>query len=517
MGTDAATPGRRASVSEADLVLGRRHRHHRDEGRRLRPRRHRRTAHGEAPLSASTSPEPGAAVQDPEAIWEATGDAVRDAVADLDPARVAAVSFSSAMHGLLALDARGDPLGPLLTWADQPRGGRRPRPSRRGTTSLALHRRTGTPVHPMSPLVKLAWLRRARPSLHAAARTSGAASRSSSSHRATGVAGRPTPPAPPGTGLLDVATGHVGPRGPRDLAGISADAAPRSSVAPTAVVGSRLPGTRLGPARAASPSSRAVATARWPTSGSAPSVPASRRARSARAARCASPSNAPPWTRADGCSATAWPTSRWVVGRGDHQRRAWSSTGRARRCTADVDDAARRRRRRARSAPTGCSPCPHLLRRARAALGHRRRRGPGRPAPSPRRRATSRAPCSRGSVSSCAWCSTRCARRAWPIGEVRATGGFARSALWRQPAHRCRSGPARRRSRPSTRARPSEPRCSAMQGVGLLDRRARTALVDAAERDPARVRRSSPGPDASGGTPRASPLFEQVLRRARST
>ncbi|MDL5160571.1 gluconokinase [Actinomycetospora termitidis] len=110
-------------------------------------------------------PEPGAAVQDPETVWEAVGDAVRDAAGGTRPA---VVSFSAAMHGLLGVDDRNDPVGPLLTWADS-RASATADALRATDTALDLHRRTGTPVHSMSPLVKLAWMRRERPSLHAAA------------------------------------------------------------------------------------------------------------------------------------------------------------------------------------------------------------------------------------------------------------------------------------------------------------------------------------------------------------
>ena len=58
---------------------------------------------------ALAEPEPGAAVQDPETIWEAVGDAVRDAAGGTRPAVVA---FSAAMHGLLGVDDGGDPVGP---------------------------------------------------------------------------------------------------------------------------------------------------------------------------------------------------------------------------------------------------------------------------------------------------------------------------------------------------------------------------------------------------------------------
>ncbi|MEJ2866081.1 gluconokinase [Actinomycetospora flava] len=190
--------------------------------------------HGEAPHHLD-EPEPGAAVQDPEALYEAVGDAVRDAVADLDPARVAALSFSSAMHGLLALDADGDPIGPLITWADsRARDTARELRARDGAGgALALHRRTGTPVHPMSPLVKLAWLRRARPSLHAAAHTWGGIKEFVLA-RATGARVADTSCAS-GTGLLDLATGTWDPEALR-IAGITA-AALGEPVAPNAVVG----------------------------------------------------------------------------------------------------------------------------------------------------------------------------------------------------------------------------------------------------------------------------------------
>lgn len=186
---------------------------------------------GEAPHHLD-EPEPGAAVQDPEAVYEAVGDAIRDALAGIDPARVAALSFSSAMHGLLALDDRADPLGPLITWADS-RASAVARELRARDGALDLHRRTGTPVHPMSPLVKLAWLRRARPSLHAAAHTWGGMKELVLA-RAAGARVADTSCAS-GTGLLDVASGTWDPEA-LDIAGIT-PALLGEPVAPTAVVG----------------------------------------------------------------------------------------------------------------------------------------------------------------------------------------------------------------------------------------------------------------------------------------
>ena len=70
--------------------------------------------------------------------------------------RVVAVSLSAAMHGLVPMDASGEPLGPLVTWADN-RASAQAAALRADGRAKGLHARTGTPVHPMSPLVKLAW------------------------------------------------------------------------------------------------------------------------------------------------------------------------------------------------------------------------------------------------------------------------------------------------------------------------------------------------------------------------
>ena len=104
-------------------------------------------------------PAPGHAELDADrlcaAAVEALAGVARAAAARGD--RVVALSLSAAMHGLVPLSADGAPRGPLLTWADQ-----------RGADAAAalvadgragpLHDRTGTPVHAMSPLVKLAAL-----------------------------------------------------------------------------------------------------------------------------------------------------------------------------------------------------------------------------------------------------------------------------------------------------------------------------------------------------------------------
>jgi gluconokinase len=115
-------------------------------------------------------PEPGAAEQEPGRIAEAAAEAVREAVASAGcgPDGVLAISFSTAMHALIAADANGEALTRALTWADVRAAGEARR-LRESAEAADLAFRTGAPVHAMTPLAKLLWLRGRRPELFDAA------------------------------------------------------------------------------------------------------------------------------------------------------------------------------------------------------------------------------------------------------------------------------------------------------------------------------------------------------------
>jgi gluconokinase len=68
------------------------------------------------------------------------------------------------MHSLIGLDPDGRPLTPSITWADS-RASMQAERIRGSAGGLALHRRTGTPIHPMAPLSKLVWFRELEPKL----------------------------------------------------------------------------------------------------------------------------------------------------------------------------------------------------------------------------------------------------------------------------------------------------------------------------------------------------------------
>ena len=114
-------------------------------------------------------PEPGQAVQDPVAMVEGTLAAVRTAAAAARDrgARIVALSLSGAMHSLVGLDGAGRALTPLITWADM-RATEQAERLRREHPEL--HDRTGTPLHPMAPLAKLVWFAENEPGTFAAVR-----------------------------------------------------------------------------------------------------------------------------------------------------------------------------------------------------------------------------------------------------------------------------------------------------------------------------------------------------------
>ena len=118
-------------------------------------------AHASAPVT-TLNPEPGYAEQDPAEIWSAFVQVMAEVTREVTEAghTITHVAFSTAMHSLLAMDATGNPLGNVILWSDN-RAEAQATALRSEQADLgnAIHEETGTPIHPMIPLCKLAWLR----------------------------------------------------------------------------------------------------------------------------------------------------------------------------------------------------------------------------------------------------------------------------------------------------------------------------------------------------------------------
>ena len=103
-------------------------------------------------------PEHGYSEQDPELIWQAFVKCLQELLATLkeDPL---AISLSSAMHSVIPTDENGVALSNMITWADI-RSESIATKLRNSAEGETFYRITGTPIHPMSPLCKLIWLRK---------------------------------------------------------------------------------------------------------------------------------------------------------------------------------------------------------------------------------------------------------------------------------------------------------------------------------------------------------------------
>jgi gluconokinase len=110
------------------------------------------------------TPNISTAEQDPEEIFQAVLKAVSNITKKNPQKNISFVSFSSAMHSVIAIDTDDQPLTACITWADN----RSEAWTHKIKTELNGHevyKRTGTPLHPMSPLSKMAWITNDRPEI----------------------------------------------------------------------------------------------------------------------------------------------------------------------------------------------------------------------------------------------------------------------------------------------------------------------------------------------------------------
>jgi len=107
---------------------------------------------------ALATPQPERVEQDADEVYRATMRALHDVLSEVNLRGddVAAIGFSCAMHGILPVDAHGEPLGPLVTWMDR-RAASIADLWRADGTADALYAATGAPIHPMLPSCKLRW------------------------------------------------------------------------------------------------------------------------------------------------------------------------------------------------------------------------------------------------------------------------------------------------------------------------------------------------------------------------
>ncbi len=109
-------------------------------------------------------PQPGWSEQNPEEIFFAVIKNLNALYNELIPAIPVAVSFSAAMHSLIAVDSNGSPISPCLIWADN-RAAEIADQIRNSPQGQKWYQLSGVPVHAMSPFCKLIWIRQHQPDL----------------------------------------------------------------------------------------------------------------------------------------------------------------------------------------------------------------------------------------------------------------------------------------------------------------------------------------------------------------
>ncbi|WP_068622386.1 gluconokinase [Paenibacillus tuaregi] len=111
-----------------------------------------------------THPKPDYAEQDPEHILQVLIESVRRVQKESKAKgyTIKSIGFSTAMHSLIAMDAQDIPLTPVIVWTDN-RSIKQADKLKNELGGHEIYRRTGTPIHPMSPLAKILWMKEEDP------------------------------------------------------------------------------------------------------------------------------------------------------------------------------------------------------------------------------------------------------------------------------------------------------------------------------------------------------------------
>jgi len=104
-------------------------------------------------------PNPGWAEQNPNEVEAAAANALSEVMKrdNVKKNEILSVGISCAMHSLICLDEKCEPLSQMLLWSDTRASGTAEELNQ--ANGLSIFVRTGTPIHPMTPLVKLIWMK----------------------------------------------------------------------------------------------------------------------------------------------------------------------------------------------------------------------------------------------------------------------------------------------------------------------------------------------------------------------
>lgn len=104
--------------------------------------------------------QPSWAEQNPVKIEIAAKQSIKGALLkeNINKNSLIGIGISSAMHSLICVDEQNQPLTNSITWADG-RSSQQAEQLKSNPKGLNIYLNTGTPIHPMSPLLKLIWMK----------------------------------------------------------------------------------------------------------------------------------------------------------------------------------------------------------------------------------------------------------------------------------------------------------------------------------------------------------------------
>ncbi len=105
----------------------------------------------------TVSRQRGYSEQDPEIIWNAFAECIKE-IATKENQVSLSVSLSSAMHSLLVVNNKNIAITPLITWEDT-RSEKIAADLRNSPEAKSIYSATGTPIHSMTPLCKIKWMK----------------------------------------------------------------------------------------------------------------------------------------------------------------------------------------------------------------------------------------------------------------------------------------------------------------------------------------------------------------------
>ena len=109
------------------------------------------------------SDDTGKSEQSPDEVFGVVIDLIKDSFAEKED--IKAVSFSAAMHSLIAVDEQGNPLTNAILWSDT-RADKQAEKLKQSEAGKSIYQNTGVPIHPMSPLCKIIWLKEEHPDIY---------------------------------------------------------------------------------------------------------------------------------------------------------------------------------------------------------------------------------------------------------------------------------------------------------------------------------------------------------------